>query len=284
MAPREPGGKKPNGGFFAGVGPVVFVGMVVAVGLPARGTVGRGGGGGGGGGRAQPTPQQWWAGVAADLDGMPPPRLHALLEQARAQGYARDAAFWRPKEDRIYELLLEKSPDDETANRHFGRKSLTEYPGFPALWERMNEYYKVLPDNYRTFLSTYEARVGTGGDIWVSADEFASAKAVLDSFGPWVEELEADPSIEQIERGRLQASQIIKGEEAVAVVARPFILFLGSAELASADVSEEAKAQLRGRLESLGAKYGKGIEVFLKAFDERVRTCLLYTSPSPRDS
>jgi len=272
--PREPGEKKSNLVLFAGIGLVVIVGAIVAVVLSMGGPEESGTGGGGGGGRPKQTAQQWWASVAGEIDGLPAMRLHALIQEARERGYSSDASFWKPKEDRIFELLLQKSPDDEVANRHFGRKSLTEYPGFSALWERMNEYYKVLPDNFRNFLTTYEARVGAGGNIWVTAEEFAAAKATLDSFGPWVEQLEADPSIEQIDRGRVQAAQMIKGEEAVAVVSRPFILFLGSQELANPDVSEDAKAQLRGKLESLGAKYAKGLEVFLKAYDEHVRTPL----------
>ena len=172
--------------------------------------------------------------------------------------------LWPLAQDAIYRELLTKDPQDDAANKHMGRKALQDYPGFTALWDKMNEYYKVLTPEYRQFLTQYEDLLASNSNVWLDAEPYAEAKILLDSFQGWVKELEADPAAEQIEKGLARARQLIKDAEAEAIVVRPFIVFVAGKGLKG----EEGEAK-RAELAKRGKRYAKALEVFYAKFVEK---------------
>ena len=136
-----------------GLAAVVIVGVVIAVmtggGQDADGGS-KGGGTSGGRGKSQ-TAAEWWSSTGGQVLMASASELRAFLNQASSRGYDKGAG-WPDMANEIYGALLKKAPDDAAANRHFGKRSLLDYPGFRGLWSKMN-------DNFSRFRLTADGKL-----------------------------------------------------------------------------------------------------------------------------
>jgi len=247
------------------VGGVVVVGVIVAV-------VMSGNGGSGPGGTKSNPANDWWTGVQPKIAAASADELRGMLKHAQQKGYDANPSFWMAKADAIYNALARKDTNDPAANKHLGRVSLRSYPGFKDVWAGFDKHQTILPENYARFYEKHSVSIDEGKDVWFSTEGFSSAEALLDSFKAWRRKAEADPSPRQIKKGLSRVESFAKGFGAYPVVQQPFIVFLGSRELARTGDAEADKARITAKHESLGpraARIKKRVQAVLKVFQER---------------
>jgi len=250
-----------------GIGVVVVIAGVVAAVMMGGGSKGGGAGGGGGGAAASTeTAEQWWARVGGDVEGASAEDLRRLVREAHAAGHDK-SAFWKGIADQIHEALIQKAPDDATANRYYGRKALHRYPGFQKLWAALYEREKLLPEEFRAFLKKYEDRIEGGGKVWLDAEEYEAAAQLLVRFKEWLQKLASDPSLEWIAKGRSRARGELDKFDAGAKVAAPFVLFVG---YRPADPGSDPTAE-RTKREEIAARYTAALKLLHKEFETRFR-------------
>ncbi|MCZ6786256.1 MAG: hypothetical protein O7E54_03730 [Planctomycetota bacterium] len=215
-APR----KKSPAPLIAGIAALAISAVVITV-VASGG--GAGGDGPGGSGTVATTPkqspQEWWSDRVLNADGteqdLSSKAIVQVLNEANTRGYDKDASFWTSKENLLYELLLAADPNSGKANRHLGRKSIRDYPGFKEVWNGiMTE--RGLPEALEKFRRKNEDRIERGGHIWYDADAFAKVTALLDEGKKYLQELEDNPYKREIEKAkaRIGADPILGDYEA----------------------------------------------------------------------
>jgi hypothetical protein len=247
-------------------GGVVVVAIIVAV------VMSTGGGKGGGKETKESAAKVWWQNSQSKIPTASANELRALLKEAQTKGYDANPAFWTAKADVLYTALAKKAPSDPEANKHMGRKSLKQYPGFTDLWVGLDKHQSRMPDKYVRFYEENLENVEKGKEIWLSESKYEKAEVLLDSFKAWKKKAEADPSPAQIERGLARVQALTKGFGAVPVVERPAIVFLGSRELAKTGDAAADAARVKAKTEALAPvadKVRQRVRAVRKAFDER---------------
>lgn len=263
--PSAPRGKS-KAPLMMGLAAVVIVGTVIAVMVGGGQSPGGGttrGGTSGGKGRSQ-TASEWWSSTVGQIEAASASELRAFLNQASSRRFDKQGG-WADMADEIYRALLKKEPDSAVANRHFGKQSLLDYPDFRRLWSRLNDNIRQLPKDAKALLGKYGDAVESGRKVWMDREEFEAAGETLTSFQAWIKRLESDPSIMQIEKGRMRARGELAKFDAGSAVARPFILLVGYRK--DPGKTDEQRASR----DALGARYASAIKVMTAEFEKRFR-------------
>jgi len=260
-APRERAPKK---------GPLVpvliVVGLLVVGAGAAAFLMGDSGGGAGPGGGSAGGAEAWWADRQARLADADAETLRSWLREAKAKGYDRDAAFWGPRSDRIYQALLRKAPADPVANERTGKKNLRDYPEFDQVWEAMNEDFRALSKTQKDFLDGFAPQVDAKGKppIFLDDDEYASAKAVLDDYVAWRKRQAENPAAPKIAKAIGDASAILgRGHGFVAASEGPFIVLVSYEK-------GQGEEEVRKEFSDDARKYAKALLAMKGAFEERI--------------
>ena len=251
--------KKSKAPLFIGIA-VVVVGIGVAFALMGAGTEGGSGGG--------ETAQSWWAAKRAQLAQADAATVRGWIQEAEQKGYTKDRAFWGPASDELMKRILEKDPTDVEANRRSGRVDLRTYPEFETVWDQMEDSFRVLSEDQKQLMDKYAPRVQTAGKppVWVSAAEFASAKAVLDAFVEWRKAQGENPAAPRVAKATATAQQLLGKEYVIASAAAwPWVVLVALPGDA-ADRKAEMETKAQGCL--------KALAVLQKTYDEKIRAPL----------
>jgi hypothetical protein len=249
---------------FAGIGVIVVV-VIIVVAMNAGGP----GGGGSGGGSGPSAAQSWWTSTEGQLATMGADQIRAAIADGKSKGFDDNAAFWDSKLEVLYKALLSKAPNDDAANRYFGRVALQSSAGFAELWAGMEKHQANLPDEYVRFYEKHLGRVDAKKTVWMTASEFEQAETVLAAFKAWKKEAEADPTPQLVNKGLMRAEALTKGFGAVPAAELPIIVFLASKELdksAEKSVREAKEADYASRVD----RVKKRLRSFKKAWSEQI--------------
>jgi predicted RNA-binding Zn-ribbon protein involved in translation (DUF1610 family) len=253
---HEPAAKKSKLPIFIAIG-VVAVGIVVAIVL----TSGKGGGPGG-------APKgmkaiEWWAQQSPKLSTASADELRAILEDGKAKGFDKDAAFWSEKEGQVQRALLKKDPSDKGANLRAGNKNLGDYPDFATIWSQLQG--KETPVEFQEYFDTLGV---TAQNTWVPPAKYDEAVGKLEEFVAWRKKLDENPAAEPTERFTRTARTMLSSSQRkiafTSVAEGPFVLLL-----AYPDEGDGEKA--KGDILAEGKKWTAALQVLREQFDKRIR-------------